>query len=150
MANDLIQKEAVLLNLEAADQDQTLNRLADALQGAGFLADKDAFVASVKDREKHASTAIGFGVAIPHGKSSGVKKAGIGFARLAQPVEWNSLDGKPVSIIILLAIPQEEAGKEHLRILASVSKQLIHESFRKQLLEAKTEEEIVGILESAL
>ncbi|WP_159887403.1 PTS sugar transporter subunit IIA [Paenibacillus puerhi] len=146
----LLQTTNVILDIQASDRDDCIRQMGERLQASGYVTDLAAYMDSVLAREEHTSTAIGFGVAIPHGKSSGVARPGVAFARTAQPLEWNALDGKPVSMMIMLAIPQEEAGKEHLRILASVSRKLIHESFRRELLEAKTEEEVIRILESAL
>ncbi|MGG4146558.1 fructose PTS transporter subunit IIA [Paenibacillus algorifonticola] len=146
----LLNIETIILDSSAGDRQAVIKELAKRLQSAGYLNDEAAFLASVEAREQHASTGIGFGVAIPHGKSAGVIKPGLAFARLALPIDWGSLDGKPVTSIILLAIPESDAGKEHLRILASVSRKLIHESFRQELLDGQSAADILKTLESAL
>ncbi len=149
-ANELIQTETIVLDMNATSRQDCLEQLAARMEAGQYVTDRALFLADVEAREQHASTAIGFGVAIPHGKSAGVVKPGLAFARLSRPLDWNALDGQPVSLIILLAIPQAEAGKEHLRVLASISRKLIHESFRNELSEAKTEEDVLRTLESAL
>lgn len=149
-AAELLVKETILLELEAANAADCLDRLAEQLKQAGFVTDKRQFLEDVQKREHHASTGIGFGVAIPHGKSAGVAKPGLAFARVCQPLDWNALDGNPVSVILLLAIPQAQAGTDHLRILAAISKALIHEEFRQRLFAAKSQEDIISAFTEAL
>lgn len=143
----LIDQNSVFLDADLTSKDQALKLLAEGIKASGSVSDVDLFLQDVKAREEHSSTGIGFGVAIPHGKSDGVIKPALAFARPKTPLDWDAIDGKPVSIIILLAVPKAAGGTDHLRILATISKQLIHESFRQSLLDAKTNEEIIKILD---
>jgi PTS system fructose-specific IIA component len=144
----LLQEETVLLPLEASTRDEVLEKMAASLERAGFLKDTKAYIDAVITREGTGSTGIGFGVAIPHGKSAGVAKAGLSFARLSQPVDWNSMDGKPVSVVFMIAVPEEAVGNDHLKILVALSRKLINADFREQLLNAQTSQDIFSILET--
>lgn len=142
----LLKKEAVFLDIEAADKIECIKLMADAMEKSGILPDKKAYIEAVLKREESGTTGVGFGVAIPHGKSSGVGEAGLAFARLKRPIEWESLDGKPVFMVFLIAVPKESAGDQHLRILMNLSKKLIDDEFRKKLELAETVESVFDIM----
>lgn len=145
---DIIKDETVFLGLDVATREECLQAMVDGMEKAGFVNDKAAYLATVNERENKGSTGIGFGVAIPHGKSSGVVSAGLAFARLAKPIDWNSLDGKPVQIVFLIGVPEKDAGNEHLKILIALSKKLIHEDFRQKLLAINSAAELYTVLQS--
>jgi PTS system fructose-specific IIA component len=101
-------------------------------------------------REETYSTGIGFGVAIPHCKSSAVHASSIAFLRPAQPFLWAADDDEPVNMVILLAINDTAPGDEHLRIIAKLSRRLMHEEFRQKLLEAPAAADVVAALGEAM
>ena len=144
----LLKEANILLPLTVQNKEECIDKMADCMAKAGFVTDKISYVETVLNREKTGSTGIGFGVAIPHGKSRGVAAPGLAFARLSQPVEWQSLDGNPVSVVFLIAVPEENVGNEHLQILIAISRKLIHEDFRNQLLTAQSPKEVLAILQS--
>ncbi|WP_018131818.1 PTS sugar transporter subunit IIA [Effusibacillus pohliae] len=144
----LIRPETVLLPLDAESKPQCIEKLAAAMRDAGYVTDAAAFVEAVMKREQTGSTGVGFGVAIPHGKSEGVARPGLAFAKLSEPVDWNSLDGKPVSMVFLIAVPQAHADNEHLQVLAAISRKLMHESFRNRLAEAASANDVIAALEA--
>ncbi|EXX87916.1 PTS sugar transporter subunit IIA, partial [Paenibacillus darwinianus] len=84
----LLDEKSIKIPLTASDKTAVIKALADGLEEAGCLSDKAAYTEAVLTREANGSTGIGFGVAIPHGKSSGVTKAGLAFAKLAEPLDW--------------------------------------------------------------
>jgi len=143
---DLLSKETVDLALEGTTKEDCIKKMADKLDQIGVLTNAESYLQSVLAREEQGSTGIGFGVAIPHGKSTGVAKPGLCFARLATPINWKSLDGNPVSIVFLIAVPEAQAGNEHLQILSSISRKLIHEEFRSKLHNATTVEDVLEAL----
>ncbi|TCS83846.1 PTS sugar transporter subunit IIA [Tepidibacillus fermentans] len=145
----LIKEETISLSLEATDKKDVISKMANKMAQAGYISDVNLYTEAVFTREEKGSTGIGFQVAIPHGKSKGVSKPGLAFARLAQPTEWQSLDGQPVSMVFLIAVPEEQAGNEHLQILAALSRKLIHEEFRNQLMSAKTAQEVLSLIKTA-
>ena len=144
--NSLLKEQHIQLNLQASTREEVLQQMTDTLVQTGSVSDASAFVDEVLTREGTGSTGIGFSVAIPHGKSKGVAEPGLAYAHLDTPVDWNSMDGKPVSLVFLIAVPEEQAGNEHLKILVALSRKLIHAEFREQLAAAKTSQEIYDIL----
>ncbi|RAV01737.1 PTS sugar transporter subunit IIA [Paenibacillus sp. YN15] len=143
---ELLDSRSVLIPLDAQSKEEAIGLLADGLAESGSLSDKAAYLEAVLQREATGSTGIGFGVAIPHGKSPGVAKAGIAFAKLARPLEWASLDGNPVQAVFMIAVPQEAAGNDHLKVLIAISRKLIDDEFRGKLLAVADYEELAGLL----
>ncbi|WP_433943557.1 PTS sugar transporter subunit IIA [Paenibacillus sp. SN-8-1] len=146
--HDLLSKDSIFLPLESGSREEIIRKMADGLQASGSVNDLEQYVQAVLAREQQSSTGIGFGVAIPHGKSAGVKKASLSFARLSEPADWESLDDQPVSMVFMIAVPAENVGNEHLKILVALSRKLIHEEFRQQLLNAKSEDEVIEIVKN--
>lgn len=146
--HELLDHNAVFIPLEVSDKTEIIKAMAEGLATAGVVTDVNAYVQAVLTREESGSTGVGFGVAIPHGKSAGVAKAGIAYAKLAQPSDWQSLDGAPVNIVFMIAVPEENVGNEHLQILVSLSRKLIHEDFRNSLLAAENIEQVHEILKT--
>ncbi|GLI04533.1 MULTISPECIES: PTS sugar transporter subunit IIA [Paenibacillus] len=144
----LLQEQSIMIPLEASDKESCIRAMIDGLEAAGCLRDKSAYLDAVLKREETGSTGIGFGVAIPHGKSGGVSKAGLAFAKLTQPLDWQSLDGNPVSIVFMIAVPEEAAGNEHLQILIALSRKLIDEQFRQSLLNVTEPQQLIDLLQT--
>ncbi len=86
-------------------------------------------------REKLGSTALGLGVAIPHGRIKGLKAASGAFFRLANPIQFDAPDGQPVSLIFVLLVPQS-ANEQHLQLLSELAQMFSDRSFREQLVAA--------------
>jgi PTS system fructose-specific IIA component len=142
---NLLQKDTVLLSLDVQDKEECIDKLAEKMLENGFLSDKQSYIEAVLTREKSGTTGVGFGVSIPHGKSRGVVKPGLAFAHLNSPVDWNSFDNKPVELVFLIAVPEENAGNEHLKILTTIARKIMHEDFRDQLSKARSYEEILAL-----
>lgn len=106
----------------------------------------ETFLQSVLDREAMSTTGIGFGIAIPHGKSCAVSQPTVAFTRLKNPIDWNSLDGEPVEIVFLLAVPSVSASDEHLRILSALARKLMHEEFKEKLFTSQDKKELQQFL----
>jgi len=108
---------------------------------AGVLAneyreiDRERLIQALEDRERLNSTALGDGVAIPHGKLPGLKRVLAAFGRSRLGVDFQSLDGKPTHLFFLLVAPEDSAGA-HLKALARISRLLKDERFRARLMEA--------------
>jgi PTS system nitrogen regulatory IIA component len=98
-------------------------------------------VQALEDRERLNSTALGEGVAIPHGKLAGVKRVLAAFGRSSQGVDFSSLDGKPTHLFFLLVAPEDSAGA-HLKALARISRLLKDQGFRAKLLRASDAREL--------
>jgi PTS system nitrogen regulatory IIA component len=98
------------------------------------------------ERERLGSTGIGGGIGIPHGKIPHIDRLFLGFGLSRQGIDFESLDGQPARIFFLLVTPENSAGL-HLRVLARISRILKNEVFKERLLQARTREEIIAILQ---
>jgi PTS system fructose-specific IIA component len=145
---ELLAAESILIPLQVDSQEAAMAAMAESLVKAGHVTDSAAYLEALHAREHTGSTGVGFGVAIPHGKSPGVATAGLAFAKFAQPLNWNSLDGAPVQAAFMIAVPEAAAGNEHLKILIAISRKLIDEEFRSQLFQVKDTAELLQLLET--
>jgi len=119
---DLIAPEAVFPALKAKNKKQVLQELAEKAAGVTGIAARDIFETMLQ-RERLGSTGVGRGIAIPHGRMAGLKDILCVFAQLEQPVEFEALDEEPVDLVFLLLAP-EQAGADHLKALARISRLL--------------------------
>lgn len=148
--SNVMTKEMVELSLAGTNKQEAIRNMAKLIDATGRLADFDGYYHSVLEREELTSTGIGFGIAIPHGKSEHVTECAVAFGRLKEQLDWQSLDNKPVEIVFLLAVPEASAGEEHLKIISGLSRKLIHEDFRTLLQTTNDEEEIVNVINESL
>ncbi len=130
----LLPPSNVLVGLEASSKKRVFEQVGlmfENNQGVGRSTVFDSLFA----REKLGSTGLGQGVAIPHGRIKGLKEAVGGFLRLASPVQFDSPDGKPVSLLFVLLVP-EQATEHHLQILSELAQMFSDRAFREQLAAA--------------
>jgi len=133
---DILAPELVIPSLRASDKAGVLRELAGLVADNHPEIDRARLVQALEDRERLNSTALGDGVAIPHGKLPGLKRVFAAFGRSPEGgIEFQSLDGKPTRIFFLLVAPEDSAGA-HLKALARISRLLKDEAFRKKLLDA--------------
>ncbi|CAM2974812.1 fructose PTS transporter subunit IIA [Paenibacillus sediminis] len=144
--HELLNHGTIMLPLDVDTREDAIRQMAASLERSGSITHLDAYIEAVLRREQQSSTGIGFGVAIPHGKSAGVSKASLAFARFNKSIDWDSLDGSPATMAFMIAVPEANVGNEHLQILVALSRKLIHEDFRQQLTDAQTPDEIIEIL----
>ena len=140
---DLLDIRSMDLDFTAASADQAIDKMVSLQDEAGAVADVDIIAAAVKAREATSSTGLGDGIAIPHGKSDGVARPAVAFARSGGAVDWN---GAPTRLIFLIGVPAAQAGDEHLRILAMLARRLVRPAFRESLLNARGADEVRAIL----
>lgn len=146
----VINEELVDLAIDADSKMSAINILADRINQAGRLHNHAGYVESVVERENLTTTGIGFGIAIPHGKSPHVKETSVAFGRLNNKIDWQSLDGENVGLVFLLAVPEACQGDQHLKIIAGLSRKLVHQEFRDILEQAASDREIVDLLNDSL
>ncbi len=132
---DILSEELVLPDLAARSKTDVLLELATAVSAVHPELERERLVQALEDRERLNSTALGDGVAIPHGKLPGIKRVFAAFARSRQGVDFHSLDGGPTNLFFLLVAPEDSAGA-HLKALARISRLLKDASFRQRLLDA--------------
>ncbi len=132
---DILPASQVIPALHGTNKEQVLRELATHLAAEHPEVNADRLVDVLWERERLGSTAIGDGIAIPHGKLPGLKTVLATFGRHLQGVDFESLDGNPTKIFFLLVAPDDSVGL-HLKALARVSRLLKDPSFRAQLLAA--------------
>lgn len=142
---------AQLVRLDSASRTpgEAIKELCDMLELDGRIADASVLEEAVWKREETYATDLGLGFALPHGKSSTVRTPAIAFLRPARPMRWTGKGAPPVRAVLLIAVP-EQGGKEHLRLIARLSRRLIHEDFRAALLAARNEETVLAALRQCL
>ncbi|MBZ4667186.1 MAG: putative IIA-like nitrogen-regulatory protein PtsN [Defluviitaleaceae bacterium] len=141
----LINKNLISLHLDSHTKEETIRKMAQMAADEGRVVNIEDYVKAVLRREEEYSTAVGFGVAIPHGKTDAVKEPLLAFAKV-NSIEWGAPDGKPVNMVFLIGVPESQAGTEHLKILANISRKLMKQEFRDSLNNAKTPEDILNVL----
>lgn len=142
--NDLITKDMIILDLEARNKEEVIEKLSRVIEGQGRLMKLKDFIDQVNKREEALPTSIGFDVAIPHGKCDSVKKAALAFARLKDKVKWS--EEEEVKYVFLIGVSEKEAGNKHLHILAQLSRNIMRKEFREKLEKTESVEEILNIL----
>jgi PTS system nitrogen regulatory IIA component len=138
---DFLTSQTVIPTLASREKNAVLREVADGLAAAHPPLDKNRVLQVLLERERISTTAIGEGVAIPHGKLPGVDHVIGVFARSAEGVDFASLDGAPTHLFFVLIAP-ENAAADHLKALARISRLLKDEVFRRRLMAAKTRQEI--------
>src|SRR5262245_1076115 len=132
---DILTEDLVIPALGARSKTDALVELATAVARRHPELERERLVQALEDRERLNSTALGDGVAIPHGKLPGIKRVFAAFARSPQGVDFQSLDGRPTHLFFLLVAPEDSAGA-HLKALARISRLLKNEEFRARLMQA--------------
>jgi mannitol/fructose-specific phosphotransferase system IIA component (Ntr-type) len=146
--SDFVVREAIVPGLSASSKEAVIRTMVESLRSAGQFrgADLEDIVRAILKRELLGSTGIGRGVAIPHTKHASVDRLIGTVAVSPNGVAFESLDGEPVHIFVLLISPQDRPG-DHLRALENVSRCLRDDAFVRSLRSAKTREEISSLLD---
>jgi len=131
--------------LQGKDKQSVIVELVDLLNERGLLGNRDIVLEAVLAREKTRSTGIGSGVAVPHGKCNGVRELVMAFGLANEPIEFESIDGKPVKIIILLVSPANKTGP-HIQALARISRLMLDGQFKQRLEEMTSAEELYELI----
>ncbi|MCU5113270.1 fructose-specific PTS transporter subunit EIIC [Bacillus wiedmannii] len=143
---ELLKRDTVIMNLTASNKEAVIDELVEKLDGANRLNSKAEFKAAILKRESQSTTGIGEGIAIPHAKTKAVKQPAICFGRSVSGINYESLDGQPAHLFFMIAA-SAGANNTHLETLSRLSTLLMDEGFRKQLLEAKDEEELLRLFD---
>lgn len=150
VATSLISPATVSLDTAAGTtRDEVIRELVAQAAGEGRVNDPEKLVHAALAREKQHSTGVGYGVAIPHARSSAVAVPTLPFARLPQPgVRWAD-DEDPTDLALLIAVP-EDSGKQHLKLLSQLARHLMKDDLRAQLRTAATSEEVVKLIDGVV
>jgi PTS system nitrogen regulatory IIA component len=145
--SEFLDFDAISTRLSGGNKRSLLQQLSHmAAQRLGV--DQATILASVTEREQLGSTGLGQGVAIPHGKLEGLTRIYGLFARLAEPVDYKAIDGRPVDLVFLLLSPPD-AGAEHLKALASVSRVTRHGPTLDKMRGARSRDALAAVLMGA-
>ncbi|KXF83587.1 PTS 2-O-a-mannosyl-D-glycerate transporter subunit IIABC [Enterovibrio coralii] len=137
-----------LINLQTTftSREEAIFALAEQLDQQGKLYDKQQFLDAVFAREEQGPTALGEGLAVPHGKSDAVKEASFAVATLKEDLKWKGLDeDEDVNLIFLIAIPNAEAGSTHIQLLTELTTTLVDDDVREAVLKATNAEELLSL-----
>ncbi|HXV81764.1 MAG TPA: PTS sugar transporter subunit IIA [Candidatus Binatia bacterium] len=143
---DFLTVETVIPTLAAREKNAVLKEMATGLAAHYPALDGQKVLEVLLERERISTTAIGEGIAIPHGKLRGVERVVGIFARSLEGVDFASLDGGPTHLFFVLIAP-ENAAADHLKALARISRLLKDPAFRSRLMEGKTAREIFEIID---
>jgi fructose-specific phosphotransferase system IIA component len=127
--------------IKATEKRGVITELIDVLAETGGLVDRDAALDAVLKREAERTTGIGYGLAIPHGKSEGCTKLVMAAGKPGQPVDFQSLDQRPVTFVVLLVSPPDQTGP-HIQALAKISRLMNIQEFREAVDKASTAEQL--------
>lgn len=141
---NIISPERVRI-LEAGTKEEALTELAGVVASAAEVQDREALLAAIFERERIMSTGIGLGIAIPHAKIPTVTDFVVGFGKVDQGLDFNSLDARPVHFIVMIAGPNDQQER-YLQLLARITLKLKDAAVRRRLGEAADTEAILAAL----
>ena len=145
---DWLDARSILLDASPKSKSEALDQIVDLMVKSEKINDKEAYRKQVYAREEESTTGIGEGIAIPHGKCDAVTKPGLAAMVVKDGVDFDSLDGEPVTLMFLIAAPNTE-DNIHLDVLSKLSVLLMNEEFTESLRNAKTVEEFMNIINDA-
>jgi fructose-specific phosphotransferase system IIA component len=137
-----LKKEFCVMDLQAVKKEDAINEIVSCLSACGKVKDKEKFIGDILERESLGSTGIGKNIAIPHSRTGAVEGFVIGFGRSRDGIDFKSLDGEKVNLVFLMGTSLQELNL-YLRLLAELSRLLMENTFRRELLAAKSAEEII-------
>ena len=127
---DILTLDCILVPIEGADKTAAITQLVGVLADRGRITDREAVLQAVLKREATASTGIGKGLAVPHGKCAGCSELVMALGKPAAPLDFQSKDGLPVNLVVLLASPLDKTGP-HIQALARISRLMLMDGFRE-------------------
>jgi fructose-specific phosphotransferase system IIA component len=145
MLTQILQPTCVKVPLENKEKKAAIVELVDLLDENHLLLNRDVALQAVLTREQTRSTGIGSGIAIPHGKCTAVKELVMAIGIAAEPIEFDSVDKKPVHIIILLVSPADQTGP-HIQALAKISRLMLDAEFKEKMEQAASADQLYELL----
>jgi fructose-specific phosphotransferase system IIA component len=142
---EFLDKDAITVDIKSTKKEDVIKELVDLISKVHPIKDKKSLINILMSRELLGSTGIGQGIGIPHAKSSAVKKLIAAFGISRTGVDFDSLDGEPTYIFLLLVAPEDAAGP-HLKALAKISRMLQDKFIRDSLISAKNKDIIFNII----
>ena len=145
---DLLDKRSISLDAAPKSKNEALDQIVELMVKSGKIEDKEAYRAQVYAREEESTTGVGEGIAIPHGRCDAVRRPGLAAMVIKDGVDFDALDGKPVTLMFLIAAPNTK-DNVHLDVLSKLSVLMMDEEFAQNLRNAKTVDEFMEIVDKA-
>lgn len=142
--SDILTEEVIATGLPGGSKEEIIDAMIDLVASSPKILDKDKVREAVFEREKIMSTGVGNGFAVPHGKTDAVSDIVAAFAVTAEPIDYESIDEKPVRLVFLLVGKNNMVGP-HIKLLSRISRLMNKEEFRKRLIGVSTPKEIIEI-----
>jgi mannitol/fructose-specific phosphotransferase system IIA component (Ntr-type) len=139
----------VKVPMEAADKHAAIAELVRLLEHEGLIGDREAVIRAIETRESVRSTGIGRGLAIPHGKTAAVERLAMAVGKVNPPIDFDSIDGRPVGVVVLMVSPQDQTGP-HIRAMAAVSKLMMRPDTHRQISECGTPEDLYRLFSEGM
>ena len=146
----IIDEKLIILDLDVTNKLEAIASLSETAGKAGRLSDIDIYCQKVKKREDEVSTDMGFGIAIPHGKSDVVLDPFVVFAKLKEPIVWNEEENSKVNLIFMIGAPENSKDNVHLKILSQIAGKLMDEDFLNNLRNVTEKETVLNYFESII
>ncbi|MUW17376.1 PTS 2-O-a-mannosyl-D-glycerate transporter subunit IIABC [Shigella flexneri] len=144
----LTHRDALCLNARFTSREEAIHALTQRLAALGKISSTEQFLKEVYRRESLGPTALSEGLAVPHGKTAAVKEAAFAVATLSEPLQWEGVDGpEAVDLVVLLAIPLNEAGTTHMQLLTALTTRLADDEIRARIQSATTPDELLSALD---
>ena len=143
--NRILKPDLVKVPLSGSTKREVIDELCDLICSSDAISDPDNFRRTVWDREGQRSTGIGEGLAIPHGKCAGVREITMAIGIPAEPIDFDSIDGRPVRMIVLLASPADRIA-DHIQALGRISKFMADATTREKAFNAGDAETLYELL----
>ena len=144
--SDLLSSQSIQIGAAPADKSAAINQLADLMEKGGSISDKQQYLKDVLAREASCTTGLGDGIATPHAKSAGVKKAALAAMTVPAGIDFESLDGNPARLFFMIAAPEGTADA-HIELLQQLSTMIMDNDFKEALIAAKSKEEFLKIID---
>lgn len=145
----VLSESCIDLSMDAKSKDEAILKLVEMLYEEGKISSIDGFLKDIYKREEAGATGIGEGIAIPHGKSSYVEKTSIAIGRITNYIPWESLDDKPVRVIILFAVRDIDKSK-HVKLLSNVAIMLCREEVIDRLFTTNDRREVIDLFSNTI
>lgn len=147
--SDITSTDLIELDKDFKDKEACIDFLIELLDRNGRIQDREQVKDDIMAREKETTTGVGKGIGIPHAKTDGVDSPVVAFVRSEDGVDFGAMDDTLAHLIFMLLVPAD-SSKDHLKLLSSISRSLVHEDVREELLNAEDSQTIFDVLERAI
>ncbi|MFB6078693.1 MAG: PTS sugar transporter subunit IIA [Halarchaeum sp.] len=142
---ELIDVDLISLDEPPAEKRAVIEHLLDLAVEAGRVSDREQALEDLLAREEESTTGVGMGIGIPHAKTTGVEEPTLAFTRSGEGVDFGAMDDEPATLFFMILVP-EASSQDHLKILSSLSRSLVHDEVRQRLHDAETAADVQRII----